>query len=198
MFGCCNNLFSNCCRCNRCNRCNSCSCGGSPTPLPIHVFPPMPPTPTPTPPAPQLRGLEATFTAGAGATVADGFPIPFNNLVSNNVLGASFVTGAVILNRPGTYLVNWWVAPEIAQPAVEKERKAAVAQVYDEVSFAVTLNGQTVSGACAPSGTGQLSGSTFVTVTNTPSTLQVVNASGDNVFLAEVSTQAGLSITQFS
>ena len=196
MFGCCNNLFSNTCRCNRCNRGNSCSCGGRPTPLSLPVFPPLP-IPTPTPP--QLRGLQATLTAASGGTVADDFPIPFNNLISNNALGASFVTGTVTLSRPGTYLVNWWVAPEIAVAAVEADGQGSKAvQTATEISFAVSLNGQIISGSCAPVGTGQISGTALVTVTTTPATLQIVNDSGDGIVLAEVSAQAGLSITQFS
>ncbi|MBQ7712319.1 MAG: hypothetical protein IJT69_00735 [Clostridia bacterium] len=188
MFGCCNNLFSNTCRCNN----GGTSCGGG-VPSPIPVFPPMPPTPTPTPPAPQLRGFEATFTAGAGATVADGFPIPFNNLVSNNVLGASFVTGAVILNRPGTYLVNWWVAMG-EQGDVATQGAGGPSQI----GFSTTLNGAVVSTSYAPCGTGQISGSALVTAQSTPATLQIVNGSGENVVLASTTTQAGVVVTQLA
>jgi len=195
MFGCCNRLFSSSCGC-QCKGCSSCpSQNVTPTP----VFPPIQPSP-PTPvPAPQLRGLQATFTAGSGGTVADGFPIPFNNLISNNALGASFVTGSITLTRPGTYLVNWWVAPEIAVAAVESEGQSATAgQVTDEISFAASLNGQIISGSCAPVGTGQVNGFALVTVTSTPATLQIVNDSGSNVVLAEVSAQAGVSVTQLA
>ena len=199
MFGCCNNLFSNTCRCLRGNGCSSCGQQGA-TPTPIPVFPPIPtPTPTPPPTAPQLRGLEATLTAGSGGTVVDGFPIPFNNLISNNARGASFVTGSITLNKPGTYLVNWWVAPDISVAAAETDGQSSVAaQVAEEISFAVALNGQIVSGSCAPVGTGQITGSTLVTVTNTPATLQIVNDSGDNVVFATVSAQAGVTVIQFA
>ena len=154
----------------------------------------------PIPDPPQLRGLEATLTAGAGGTVADGFPIPFNNLISNNALGASFVTGTVTLTKTGTYLVNWWVAPDMTVAAVEKEDGTATAagQIAEEISFAVALNGQIVSGACAPCGTGQISGSTLVTVTSSPTTLQIVNDSGENVLLSEVSAQAGVTVVQLA
>lgn len=165
-------------------------------PIPAPVFPPLP-TPTPNPPT-VLRGLEATLTAGSGGTVANGFPIPFNNLVSNNVLGASFVTGAITLTRPGTYLVNWWVATEIDGTDAEKEGQNEIAGAESQVSFSAALNGNIVSGSYAPCGTGQVSGSTFVTVQKVPATLQIVNSSGENVLLAETTVQAGVTVTQLA
>lgn len=191
MFGCCNTLFPSCCRCRQ--------CGNPQPPVPAPFFPPLPPTP-PTP-TPKLRGLEATFTAGSGATVADGFPIPFNELVSNNAIGASFATGSITLTLPGTYLVHWWVALDpTLPPAVEKSGQAAQAgQTATEIGFAASLNGEILSGAYAPCGTGQISGSALVTVTSSPSTLQIVNDSGENVTLAEIPTaQAGVTVTQLS
>ena len=198
MFGCCNNLFSSSCRCNRCNSCDRCS-GGS-TVLPVPIFPPVTPTPTPTPTEPlRLRGVEATLTAGSGGTVANGFPIPFNNLVSNNAIGASFVTGAITLNRSGTYLVNWWVAMgETEDAEAANGQTATTGGAAPELSFSAALNGNIVSGSYAPSGTGQISGSALVTVMNTPSTLQVVNSSGGNVLLAQTSVQAGVTVTQLA
>ena len=199
MFGCCNNLFSSSCRCHQgCNR--SCGCGQNPIPpAPTPIFPPMP-TPTPQPVTPQLRGLEATLTAGSGGTVANGFPIPFNDLISNNVLGASFVTGAVTLTRPGTYLVNWWVAldPSDLSAADSEEQTTTNDQVTSELSFAVALNGDVLSGSYAPEGIGQMGGSAFVTVQSAPSALQIVNNSGENVLLAETTVQAGMTVTQLA
>ena len=190
MFGCCNNLFSNTCRCSRsCSGGSSC-CG---RPIPVPIFPPIP-TPTPTPPAPQLRGLEATFTAGAGATVANGFPIPFNSLLSNNLNGGSFVTGAITLSRPGTYLVNWWVAIGEQGDVATKGAGGRPSQI----GFSTTLNGAVVSTSYAPCGTGQISGSALVTVQSTPATLQIVNGSGENVVLASTTAQAGVVVTQLA
>ena len=146
-----------------------------------------------------MRGVEATLTAGSGGTVANGFPIPFNNLVSNNALGASFVTGAITLNRTGTYLVNWWVAlGDAAEAETVGDQTPTVGQGANELFFSAALNGNIVSGSCAPSGTGQISGSTLVSVTNTPSTLQIVNSSGQNVLLAETTAQAGVTVTQLA
>ena len=165
-------------------------------PIPMPVFPPVNP---PVNPPQRLRGLEATLTAGSGGTVANSFPIPFNNLVSNNAIGASFVTGAITLTRPGTYLVDWWVATATAQtPEATGNQAATVGQGVSELSFSAALNGTVVSGSHAPCGTGQLSGSTLVTVQNSPSTLQIVNSSGENVLLAQTSVQAGVTVTQLA
>lgn len=195
MFGCCNNLFSSTCRCTRCNT----SCGGNVTPLPTPIFPPVIPPVNPPVTPPQLRGLEATLTAGSGGTVANGFPIPFNNLVSNNVLGASFVTGAINLTRSGTYLVNWWVATEIGETdAASQGQTEPTGDAEPQLSFSAALNGDIVSGSYAPYGTGQVGGSTFVTVQNAPATLQIVNSSGSNVLLAETTAQAGVTVTQLA
>ena len=197
MFGCCNSLFSSSCRCNRCNR-----CPGNTTvvPIPTPIFPPVTPLPTPTPSGSlRLRGLEATLTAGSGGTVANGFPIPFNDLVSNNAVGASFVTGAITLTTPGTYLVNWWVATGSEEDAATTEgQPATTGQGNQQLSFSAALNGNIVSGSYAPCGTGQVSGSTLVSVTNTPSTLQIVNSSGQNVLLAQTTAQAGVTVTQLA
>lgn len=187
MFGCCNSLFSNTCRCQ--GGCSSC---GRPTPAPIPVFPPLP-TPTPTPTPPQLRGLQATLTAASGGTVANDFPIPFNNLISNNALGASFVTGAITLSRPGTYLVNWWVAMGEGGDVATQGAGGP-----SQIGFSTTLNGAVVSTSYAPCGTGQISGNALVTVQSTPATLQIVNGSGENVVLASTTAQAGITVTQLS
>ena len=189
MFGCCNFLFSSCSRCQRCN-------GGGVSPIPTPL--PLPPAPAPTQNL-RLRGLEATLTAGSGGTVANGFPIPFNNLVSNNAIGASFVTGAITLSKPGTYLVNWWVATEVEEEVeATGDQTAKVGQAGTQLSFSAALNGSIVSGSYAPCGAGQVSGSTLVSVQTTPSTLQIVNSSGSNVLLAETTVQAGVTVTQLA
>lgn len=126
------------------------------------------------------------MTAGGGATVADGFPIPYDTLVSNNMTGATFATGTVTLTRPGTYLVNWWVT-------MQNIEKAGA-----ESGFAVEINGVKLSGSYAPFGTGQIAGSSLVTVHSSPSTLQLVNHSGEPVTLSDTTAQSGITVTQFA
>lgn len=126
------------------------------------------------------------MTGGGGATVANGYPIPYDTLVSNNMTGATFATGTVTLTRPGTYLVNWWVTTQDIEKA------------GSEAGFAVELNGTSISGSYAPFGTGQISGSSLVTVQSSPSTLQVVNDSGEPVTLADTTAQSGITVTQLA
>lgn len=193
MFGCCNNLFSSSCRCNRC--CNNNSGGNTPVvPIPTPIFPPLNP---PTPPA-RLRGTEVALTGAAGATIADGAPVPFNVLVSNNTLGVTFIpgSGSVAFGRAGTYLVNWWVAlgEEIATQNGDEAKGANT-----ETAFSVKLNGSVVSSAYAGSGAAQISGSSLVTVSSVPSVMQLVNNTGCSLtFAGGTSGQAGLTVTQLA
>ena len=158
------------------------------------IFPPLNP---PTPPA-RLRGTEVALTGSAGATIADGAPVPFNVLVSNNTLGVTFIpgSGSVTFGRAGTYLVNWWVAlgEEIATQNGDQAKGANTA-----TAFSVKLNGSVVSSAYAGSGAAQISGSSLVTVSSVPSVMQLVNNTGCSLtFAAGTSGQAGLTVTQLA
>ncbi|GEM_PF-2319945 len=189
MFGCCNSLLGSSCRCACQRRC----LGGGGSPTFPNPFPPVNPPVTPPVQPARLRGTEVLLTGASGGTLANGFPIPFNNLVSNNALGVTFTTSSVTIARSGTYLVNWWVALE--EP-VEVENAAAGQNAG--IAFSATLNGSVVSTSYAPGGTDQFSGTALVTVTNTPATLQIINNSGCNVVFGEAGAQAGMTVTQFA
>ena len=181
MFGCCNNLFSSCCRCGR-----GCGCnrgGGAPVyPFPTPVFPPV------TPPQPQrLRGMQLSLTGQSGGTLAVGALIPFDTINTNNTLGVSYAqgSGSIVISRAGTYLVNWWIALENAQPV-------------ERLSFATSASGVDVQTSYIDIGSGQIFGTAIVNVTSVPTTLQLVNRSDDTVTYASVRTQAGLTLTQLA
>lgn len=172
MFGCCNSLFSSCCRCGQ--RC------GNPPPVPIYP-PVVPPAP------PQLRGMQISLTGSSAGSVAQGGCVPFDTVDSNNTLGVSTTPGSgmITISRAGTYLVNWWIATENAQSA-------------ETMTIELSLNGAVVQTSCSDIGGGQVYGTAIVRVSSLPSVLKLTNVSGDAVTLVTADQQAGMTITQFA
>ena len=178
MFGCCNDLFSSCCRCGRGCGCNR---GGTPVyPVPTPIFPPV------VPPQPQrLRGMQLSLTGQSAGTLAEGAAVPFDTVNVNNTLGVSYSQGVITISRTGTYLVNWWIAFENEQTA-------------EKLSFATSTGGVDVQTSNVDIGGGQVYGTAIVNVTSVPTTLQLVNRSGDDITYATVGVQAGLTLTQLA
>ena len=176
MFGCCNTLFSSCCR----GGCG-CRCAGF-TPQPM---PPMPPVTPPSPP--RLRGMQLSLVGSSGGTVDAGHPVSFDAVNTNNTLGVSYTpgSGSVTLSKTGTYLVNWWVAVENAQTA-------------EALIFATSQNGSDVQSSYSDIGGGQVYGTAIINVTSVPTTLQLINRSSAEVTYVTAAGQAGMTITQFA
>jgi len=143
-------------------------------------FPPVTPPPAP----PILRGMQLSLTTHSAGTVESGEAIPFNSIVANNTVGLSYAptSGEVTFNCTGTYLVNWWVAIDNAQP--------------QEVAFSLQLNGNEVQTSYSDIGGGQIYGTAILPVSAIGSELSLVNASGGTITYATTKGQAGMTVTQ--
>ena len=192
MFGCCNTIWNGFCRCGR-RSC--CGCSGNAPVTPMPIFPPV------DPPAPQaqLRGAEFALSGSAGTVLPNLSAVPFNVTVSNDSRGISSAIGGgnVTINRPGTYLLNWWVA--IGDGGVEVSGESGQSAGGDGVAFTVMQNGTRVSSAYASGGAGQISGSTLLKITSAMTTVNLINESGCPITLAsDTNGQAGMTITQLA
>lgn len=90
-------------------------------------------------------------------------------------------TGLFTLTRPGNYYISWWVDTNGSS-------------LSSTVTFAVAVDGIPVSQGSSPIVTGQVAGTALITVRSTPSTVSLINLSGDTVNLARTPVQAELSI----
>jgi len=129
-------------------------------------------------------GIQAELVGAGGGTIPDGGNVLFDNVL-NNQSGISYnpATGLFTITSRGNYFVAWWTAPDGAGSATN-------------ISFAVAVNGVPYSTASSPIVSGQMAANAFVTINTVPSTISLVNVTGDDVFVPIIPVQAGIVITQ--
>ena len=94
-------------------------------------------------------------------------------------------TGEFTLSSNGNYLISWWVAIDGTAST-------------SSISFATQVNGASSVEGSAPIVTGQLNGTTLITVTGAPVTVTLINNSLDAVFFATTPVQANIIIAKVS
>ncbi len=132
----------------------------------------------------RLRGIQAQLGGVVGgSTIADGSVVVFDNVVVDMAPSVTYsdVTGEFTILAAGNYFVAWWVA-------------IAGAAAATNVSFAIQLNGAGNVFATTPNLIGNLDGTAFVSVGSVPSTIRLVNLTGDTVFLPEQDVVANIVI----
>lgn len=133
-----------------------------------------------------LTGDEIQLQTSAQVTIANGSPIIFDTTINDQLNNISYnpITGTVSITASGTYYVNWWIS-------------ADGSTINPTIDFAlVTSTGKTIT-ASTPALTDQFSGNALLTVTATPSspvTFQIVNKTGNDVFLGATTVKADLTI----
>ena len=95
----------------------------------------------------------------------------------------SVVTGQFTITAPGNYYVTWWVATDGAGPAIT-------------IDFGVSLNGGAAVIGSTPALTGQLNGSALIVVGAAPATVELVNVTGETVFIPDTTVQANMLIVE--
>lgn len=132
-----------------------------------------------------LSGIEVDFVIDPTVpqTVASGSPVLFDRLLST-VDTANFSynagTGTVTISQPGVYYASWWVVTDGAGNS-------------PNVQFALSVNGLTQTGdTYSPIVTGQISGSKLINATFAPTTISLLNATGETVNYATVGTNFGV------
>lgn len=138
-----------------------------------------------TSPATELSGIQAQQVGAEGTVLADGGNVIFDSLLNDQSDNISYdtATGVFTITAPGNYYVDWWVGTDGAGPGIN-------------VTFAVAVNGVEYSAASSPIVSGQLSGEALVTVTDVPTTITLVNASDNDVFVPTTPIQANIVITE--
>lgn len=173
------------CLCNPCLRCSPCRvCPG-----PRGATGPTGPTgPTgATGPIAQLSGMQVQLVSGAATVIANNDNVVFDNILNDQSLNISYdtTTGVFNLMRPGNYYIDWWVDVDGTE-------------ISPEVGFSIFVNGVSYSISSLPLVTGQISGSTLVTIGSTPATISLVNVTGGAVNFADTPVRANITIIQLT
>jgi hypothetical protein len=92
-------------------------------------------------------------------------------------------TGIFKITTPGTYLVNWSVAVNGSHTS-------------PYIRFALETDGEVYGPSACPVSLGVIGGTGLVTVLRVPSTLSLINDTGDVACLAQVMPAAGITITK--
>lgn len=138
-------------------------------------------------PTSQLAGIQMQLIGSAQRVIDTQQPLVFDMAVNDQspYIGYNPLTGEFILSRPGNYFVSWWVATDGSH-------------FPNSISFSLNVNTVGYTLSSTPIVTGQLSGSSLVTVETVPTTLTLNNISPSAVALASTPVQANLIILQVS
>ena len=110
-------------------------------------------------------------------------PVVFDEILTNNSRFISYddETGVIEIFKHGHYLIDW----DIVIKGSSKERC---------VRFGIEVNGEVVASATLPVAVGQLSGHAFIQIDQTPTTIRLINDSGETVKLSKFTPIANLRI----
>jgi len=136
--------------------------------------------------ATEIFGYQAALTGSSGTYLAANKTVMFDRPVTEigSAIAYDKETGVFTISQSGYYRVDWWVTVDGADETMG-------------VVLALYVNGKVHSRAVAPLVTGQISGSALVTVEATPAnptTLSIVNDSGDGVTYEAISQQGNIVI----
>ncbi len=128
--------------------------------------------------------MEAGLIAGEELVIEDADPVLFDTIrLQAGSITYNPVSGIFTISETGYYLVNWWVGTDGAGEAIT-------------ITFALQVNGSSVSNASTPIVAGQIGGTALILVTAAPTTLSLNNDTGETVFIASTPTKAGITITR--
>ena len=118
-------------------------------------------------------------------TVANNTNVIFDTVLNNQSSNISYhsTTGEFTITKKGNYFVTWWVVTDGSNQ-------------FPAVYFSLKVTGNPDVISASPIVTGQVSGSAFITVSNTPSTLTLVNTSLNSIDYAALAVQANIVITE--
>jgi len=134
-----------------------------------------------------LAGIQAELIDSAETRIANNGTILFDTILNNQSSDITYdsLTGSFTLTRAGNYLVAWWIDVNGAASS-------------ENVILSVAVNGVSAVRGASPVLAGQVTGFALVTITTTPSTISLVNVSGDIIELASITPQADITIIELS
>ena len=133
----------------------------------------------------QLRGINVELIGSRSESILNGDNVIFDNIINDQSQNISYnrATGEFTINATGNYYVTWWVNTDGAGAATS-------------IDFDLQLNNDIVGSSLSPNTTGQMHGMALITVLNNPSTLTLINRTGETVNYAGTSIQANIVIIE--
>lgn len=129
------------------------------------------------------EGIEVGLLDDSGNMIENDAPIIFDTVLTQ--VGSTILyndtTGEFTISQNGYYLIIWGVTSDGSE-------------LYASVKFSLNVNGISHSTAGSPRIEGNVSGSSLITVSATPTTVTLTNVSGDGVWLQETNEPANLVI----
>ena len=136
---------------------------------------------------PELRGVTAQLRVANEVYLEDGQEVIFDIILRRNTRDITYNSnsGRFCLREGSTYLINWDVAVE--------------GSYYRPfVRFSLIAGGNVIGSSTMPVTVGQLSGTSLLTVTNSPIELSLINDTDDIVGLSGFTPVANITITKVS
>ena len=130
-----------------------------------------------------LAGIQTQLQGSPGVLINDSANVIFDTVINDQSENISYnaATGEFTISAAGNYYINWWVTTDGSAGPVN-------------MVFSVSVDGISVALGNSPIVTGQLNGDAFITVSDTPVTVTLVNQTGAEVVFANIPVQANLSI----
>lgn len=133
----------------------------------------------------EIEGVQVQLQ-GATSIVLDTEPVIFDTLIADQSPAIEYdnATGEIIITRSGTYYISWWVAADGAGPATTIDLTLR------------TSTGIEIS-ASSPIVSGVVTGNALIDVNasiGTPVIVQLVNTTGEDLFIAPTTVKADLTI----
>ncbi|QHQ63195.1 DNRLRE domain-containing protein [Anaerocolumna sedimenticola] len=131
----------------------------------------------------KLTGIQAQLQRSPGTIIADGANVIFDSTLTDQSESISYnpATGEFTISKPDNYYISWWVTTDGSAGPVN-------------MVFGLVADGTTIAVGNSPDVTGQVDGDGFLTVSNDPVTLTLVNQTGADVLYANIPVQANISI----
>ena len=130
-----------------------------------------------------LSGIQAQLIGSGGDLINDGANVIFDTVINDQSENISYspADGVFTISANGNYYVDWWVTTDGSGGPVN-------------MVFSLSVNGSSVSLGNSPIVTGQVNGNAFITISDAPATLTLVNQTGAEVVFANIPVQANLTI----
>lgn len=132
----------------------------------------------------QLTGLQLQLDSDREPfTVENNDPIIFNNIISNLSPSLSYdaTNGTITINENGVYYISWWVAVDGST-------------IANFISLAISTSTGELIEASTSILSDQISGNALLNVTSAPITFQLINVTGNDIFIDDSPIQADLTI----
>ena len=130
-----------------------------------------------------IEGISLQLTTIDDKQILAEEPVVFNETLTDNSRFISYdnETGVIEIFKQGNYLIDWDIVIEGSsrEPCVR---------------FGIEVNGEVVAASTLPVAVGQLSGQALVYVDQIPTTLRLINDSGETVQLSKFAPIANLRI----